>query len=507
MNKYLRIGKNVLKASNKPIITFNSLNIAKISNRSLGEVRILQTFLFKQKDSLNNKINKFHSTKIVPRNVEFKLADIGEGIAEVSIKEWYVKVGDKVKQFDKICEVQSDKATVTITSRYDGVITKLYYNVEDTAAVGKPLVDIESEEVQDSQAPVSHSEIISDSLERTDSSNSSADFKVNKVLATPSVRKMAMENGVNLADVQGSGKDGRILKDDIVRFLNNSNNNSNNILPVKKVQEPQVPSFEKFKKESQQTPSYANQKNHHQLPKVAFKNLVADKREQIKGVKKAMVKSMQQANNIPHFSYCDEYEMTHLIEFRNQIKGVGKERGVSVSYLPLIIKACSLALHSYPILNAHVDEKCETITYKAAHNIGFAVDTNEGLMVPNIKSVETKSIFEIASELNRLTGLAASSKLAPGDITGGTFTLSNIGSIGGTYMKPIILPPEVAIGALGKIQKLPRFDHKENVIVGNIMQVSWSADHRVIDGATMARFSNLVKKYIENTSFLLIDLK
>lgn len=127
--------------------------------------------------------------------------------------------------------------------------------------------------------------------------------------------------------------------------------------------------------------------------------------------------------------------------------------------------------------------------------------------MPNIKNCETKTIVDIAAECNRLQSLAQLSKLGPSDLTGGTFTLSNIGSIGGTYMKPVILPPEVAIGALGKIQKLPRFDHDDNVKVANMMSVSWSADHRVIDGATMARFSNLVKKYVENLNLLAMDLK
>lgn len=156
---------------------------------------------------------KFTDTSAI---LQFKLADIGEGIAEVSIKEWYVKVGDTVKQFDKICEVQSDKATVTITSRYDGVISKLHYNVDDTAFVGKPLVDIETEE--SGNAHSAPTETISDSLERTEPP-ASQEFRVNKVLATPSVRKMAMEYKVDLEQVIGSGKDGRILKEDIIRFV------------------------------------------------------------------------------------------------------------------------------------------------------------------------------------------------------------------------------------------------------------------------------------------------
>lgn len=144
---------------------------------------------------------------------------------------------------------------------------------------------------------------------------------------------------------------------------------------------------------------------------------------------------------------------------------------------------------------------------KASHNIGIAMDTERGLIVPNVKNVQVHSVFEIATELNRLQKLGSLGQLSTTDLTGGTFTLSNIGSIGGTYAKPVILPPEVAIGALGAIKALPRFDQKGDVYKAQIMNVSWSADHRVIDGATMSRFSNLWKSYLENPAFMLLDLK
>lgn len=311
---------------------------------------------------------------------------------------------------------------------------------------------------------------------------------------------MANENKIRLEDIVGSGKDGRVLKDDIVKYLEQMSTN-------KPIDPPPVPTrnpeTQQYSKEVSTPPKVTAF-----VPRTSIiKNLKEDRKEPVKGVKKAMVKTMTQANTIPHFSYCDEFNMNSLIDLRSHMKEMSKQRGIKMTYLPIFIKACSIALNSFPVLNAHVDEKCENIIFKASHNIGIAVDTNDGLVVPNVKNVETKSIFEIANDLNRLQSLAMSSKLLPSDLTGGTFTLSNIGSIGGTYMKPVILPPEVAIGALGKIQKLPRFDHHNNVTVANIMQVSWSADHRVIDGATMARFSNQVKSYVENLSFLIMDLK
>ena len=147
------------------------------------------------------------------------------------------------------------------------------------------------------------------------------------------------------------------------------------------------------------------------------------------------------------------------------------------------------------------------MTYHNRHNIGVAVDTPHGLLVPNVKDVQGRSILDIANELTRLVNAGRENKLSPADLADGTFALSNIGAIGGTYAKPVILPPQVAIGALGKIQKLPRFDANDNVTAAHIMVGSWSADHRVIEGAQMARFSNKLKYYLENPNAMLLSLK
>jgi len=204
MNRYLSAARTLFK--HRPIV------------QNLSSISLFQPFRLETTSNLSFKIcRSFQTSRNLLGTFKFNLADIGEGIAEVSLKEWYVKVGDTVKQFDKICEVQSDKATVTITSRFDGVITKLYYEVEDTAFVGKPLVDIDSNEETEVQAVMT--EVIADSLEKTDNPPKQSEFRVNKVLATPSVRKMALENKVNLEKVAGSGKDGRILKEDIINYM------------------------------------------------------------------------------------------------------------------------------------------------------------------------------------------------------------------------------------------------------------------------------------------------
>merc|ERR1712071_367019 len=453
-----------------------------------------QNEILKRDTSSNTRF--FHvSRPFYGEKVPFKLSDIGEGITEVTVKEWYVKEGDKVAQFDPICEVQSDKASVTITSRYDGIIYKLHYAEDDLAKVGLPLVDIEVAESDTSVEELQEKDAIA-----LGDREEIFQLPVEKVLTTPAVRKMSKENNINLLDVQGSGRDGRILKEDMLRHMElktSSESIATTSLPparaITSVGSPKPPS----------TPNPTPQMKRPEAP------IGVNRTEPIKGFKKAMVKSMTHALTIPHFGYCDEIDMTSMGKLRKELKGNHslKERGVKLSFMPFFIKAASLALTEYPVLNASVDEACENITYKASHNIGLAMDTNQGLIVPNIKNVQSLSVLDIAEELARLLEAGNKGTLGSKDLTGGTFTLSNIGSIGGTYAKPVIMSPQVAIGAIGRIQVLPRFDHDSNLVKASIMQVSWSADHRVIDGATMARFSNLWKGYLENPSLMILNLK
>ncbi|XP_053179106.1 lipoamide acyltransferase component of branched-chain alpha-keto acid dehydrogenase complex, mitochondrial [Scomber japonicus] len=425
--------------------------------------------------------------------VQFKLSDIGEGIMEVTVKEWYVKEGDKVSQFDSICEVQSDKASVTITSRYDGVIRKVYYDVDATALVGKPLVDIETE----SSAEVIHEEDVVETPAMAREEHTHQEIKGHKTQATPAVRRLAMENNIKLSEIIGTGRDGRILKEDILNFLARQ---TGAILPPAPFQEitppPPAPPA---------PPRPAAVKAPPAVPRPVFTG--KDVTEPLKGFHKAMVRTMTAALKIPHFGYCDEVDLSRLVALRSELKAVAAGRGVALSYMPFFIKAASLGLLHFPILNASLDDSVQNITYKASHNIGLAMDTAQGLLVPNVKNVQLLSVFEIAQELNRLQALGTAGQLGTSDLSGGTFSLSNIGSIGGTYAKPVILPPEVAIGALGKIQILPRFDAGGHVVRAHIMNVSWSADHRIIDGATMCRFSNLWKEYLENPASMVLDLK
>ncbi|TRZ18236.1 hypothetical protein HGM15179_008902 [Zosterops borbonicus] len=374
--------------------------------------------------------------------VQFKLSDIGEGITEVTVKEWYIKEGDSVSQFDSICEVQSDKASVTITSRYDGIIRKLHYSIDDIAFVGKPLVDIEI----DPSKGVSPEEDVVETPPMSHEEHTHQEIKGHKTLATPAVRRLAMENNIKLSEVVGTGKDNRILKEDILNYLAKQTGailppspKAEIVPPVRRTET--VPAAPKDR--ARRTPVPVSRP-------IAFSG--KDRTEPVTGFQKAMVKTMSAALKIPHFGYSDEVDLTHLVQLREELKPLAEIRGVKLSFMPFFIKAASLGLLQYPILNASLDENCQNVTYKASHNIGVAMDTEQGLIVPNVKNVQVCSVFDIAVELNRLQSLGSAGQLGTSDLTGGTFTLSNIGTIGGTYAKPVILPPEVAIGALGKIQ-------------------------------------------------------
>jgi 2-oxoisovalerate dehydrogenase E2 component (dihydrolipoyl transacylase) len=423
--------------------------------------------------------------------VQFKLADVGEGIAECEVLKWHIKVGDKIKEFDPICEVQSDKATVEITSRYDGIVTKLHYATGSMAKVGSPLVDIDlGGSIVDGtpavDAPVGAVHAAAPVVP------AAAPPKGNgPVLATPAVRHIAKQKGIDLSTVVGTGREGRILKEDILQH-------------DQKKEQPAV-----------HTPPPATSTPSHlqaapTAPSAPSPAVEQQGREQVlplSGIRRVMARSMTAAAIVPHFGFNDEFSMDHLQHLRATLKPVAEARGVKLTYMPFFIKAASLALKQYPTLNSSINPELTELTVKHYHNIGVAMDTPHGLVVPNIKDVQDKSIFEIAQELTRLHAAALSNHLSRNDLAGGTFTISNIGTIGGTYASPVLVLPEVVIGAIGKIQKVPRYNAKGDLVPVHLLKVSWSADHRVVDGATMANFSNAMKLFVEKPEAMIADLK
>ena len=402
-------------------------------------------------------------------NKDFILPDIGEGIVECEVIEWKVKEGDLIEEDQIVVDVSTDKAIVEIPSMYNGRVTKLYYQESDTAEVHKPLFAIEVEgEEQSRGQPEDNKQAATVAVPVMEVPVISAAATSDKVLTTPTVRKMAREHSLDLATIAGTGKQGRVLKEDVLAYL--------------------------------------NQKAGKQTATVQV-NSIQDRREPIKGVRKIMAERMADCvATIPHFTFIDELDITELMGLRSDLVKNHSSDDLKITLMPLFIKALSLALNEFPIVNSRANTEFTELTYLASHNIGMAVDGKTGLLVPNIKNVQQLGLLDVAREVNRLTEAARSGVINPADLAGGSITISNIGVIGGTAAMPIINKPEVAIVALGKIQKLPRFDANNNIVSRSILTVSWSGDHRVIDGGTIARFNKLWKQYLEQPQTMLLAM-
>jgi len=405
---------------------------------------------------------------------DFILPDIGEGIVECEVIEWKIKEGDKIEEDQIVVDVSTDKAIVEIPSMYNGRITKLHYAEGDTAKVHQPLfvieldgAEAESSSSADNKSMQPASAVVEEVAEPCEIQ---ATGDSHKVLTTPAVRKMAREHQLDLATIVGTGKQGRVLKEDVLGFLAADK-------PV--------------------------------TSQVSVDNRVepVNRTEPIKGVRKIMAERMSEAvSTIPHFTYVDEVDVTALMTLRQDLKDSYGTDELKITLMPLFIKALSLAIKEFPILNSRTNDDFSELTYVASHNIGMAVDGKAGLLVPNIKNVQQLGVLDIAREVMRLTAAARSGKIDPKDLSGGTITISNIGAIGGTAATPIINKPAVAIVALGKIQTLPRYSDQGDLVARKIMTVSWSGDHRVIDGGTIARFNNLWSRYLEAPSTMFVAM-
>ena len=419
---------------------------------------------------------------------DFILPDIGEGIVECEIVDWLVAEGDTIAEDQPVCDVMTDKALVQIPAKYAGVVSKLYYAKGDIAKVHAPLFAIRRQ--GEATATMAAAQVAAPAVSSVNSAtvttaarpaaSDSAAAKGSKALASPAVRRLARELGVDLQLVPGSGDKGRVFKEDVRAFAQGT--------PVAAVSAPAA------------KPVAATS--------TAVVSSAENRVEPIRGIKAAMARQMAESvSSIPHFTYCEEIDLTDLIALRLQLKDQYAKQGVKLTMMPFFMKALSLAINEFPVMNSQPNADCTELTYFSAHNIGVAVDSKIGLLVPNVKGCEQKSILEIAAELTRLTDAAREGRVSPADLKGGTITISNIGAIGGTVATPIINKPEVAIVALGKVQALPRFAGNGQVVARQLMQVSWSGDHRIIDGGTIARFTNLWKQYLEQPSSMLLSLR
>ncbi len=340
----------------------------------------------------------------------FLLADIGEGIAEVELMKWFVKKGDKVKAFDRLCEVQSDKATVEITSRFDGVITAVHYTEGQIAKVGSALVDIEvagkSSTVGNvSAAPAVVPPAAAHSQQKSSHTSASSSTETRgAVLTTPSVRKIAKENSISLSALVGgkyaNGPKGRILKEDILAYIRDGMPSTSSVPTSTSSVSSGANAATPAVSVVSQTPPSTSHRNS------SFFGLgEMTKTVPIRGVQRLMVKSMDAARQVQTFVYADEVTVDSLVSLRSELIAANKrygDKGLKISYMPLLLKAASISLKKYPMLNSAVNKDASEVTYFASHNVGVAMDTPKGLVVPVVKNVQDLSIFEIAAEIQRL---------------------------------------------------------------------------------------------------------
>ena len=446
---------------------------------------------------------------------DFILPDIGEGIVECEIVKWNVAEGDEIEEDQAVVEVMTDKAVVEIPAKNAGTVHRLYYAQGDIAKVHSALFALEvAGEVTttsgtDDESPSAKnnaSSVVSQSSVNTQtngSSQQSAQISPSKfsdgeyeppiaiegkVLASPAVRRVAREKNIDLSTVEGSGKKGRILKSDVLNLqhsnVDTSSQNSRSSAPS----------------------SSTAEKGDLNSTSTVLKGSV--RTEKVRGIQAAMAKQMSASvYTIPHFTVSDELVMDNLMSLRKLLKPEFEAKNVKLSFMPFFVKAMSLALNEFPVINSQLNEDATEISYFTDHNIGFAVDSKIGLLVPNIKRVQDLSLLDIAVQMQDIIEQARAGRVAGEHLKGGTISISNIGAIGGITATPVINKPEAAIVALGKTQKLPRFDDEGNVSAQNIMAVNWSGDHRIIDGATMVRFNNLWMSYLTQPEKMLMHLK
>lgn len=409
---------------------------------------------------------------------DFKFADIGEGIHEGQILKWLYKEGDIIKEGETLVIIETDKVNAEIPSPVNGKIIKLGAKEGETINVGETLVLIDdgSKNTVDEKLNKEEnagvvgeievsSNVIASSQEIASETTTSA-----KALATPVARKLAADLGLDINQISGSGENGRVLKEDIYQ----ANNKAETIF--------------------QDKPVAKSQSIHENITRVPITKL-----------RKAIVNSMVQSKTmIPHTVLMEEINVSNLVEFRKSQKGLADKAGIKLTFMPFIVKAIALTIKSFPIFNASYDHENEEIVYKNYLNLGIAVDTVDGLIVPNIKNADQLSIIELAKEIELLAKQANERTLNLNQIQDGTFTITNYGSFETSFGTPIIKYPESAIMGIGRITKKPIVIENE-LAIGDILPISLAVDHRIIDGADAGRFIMKFKEYITNPMLLLLS--
>lgn len=438
---------------------------------------------------------------------EFRLPDIGEGIAEGEIVKWLVKEGDEVKEDDIIAEVQTDKAVVEIPAPVNGKVLRLHAKEGEVVNVGSVIVTFEvagdaagAEDASLLEQPSEQSQFViaQQALEKSEESAPSATPtpapaparpaagpRTGKVLATPGVRKYAREKGVDITTVSGTGRHGQVTKEDIDRML---------------------AAKERPAAITATTPAVETAPEAVEPTATPILADVGERRVPLRGLRRAVAESMVRSKfTAPHVTIMDEVDVSQLVALRSRLKPKAEEQGIKLTYLPFVVKALIAAARRYPELNASLDEEAQEIVYKTVYNVGIATATEQGLIVPVIHEADRKSILQLAEKIQELAQKARERKITLEELRGGTISVTNIGSAGGLFFTPIINYPEVAILGTGRITEKPVVRHGQ-IVVAPVMALSLSFDHRLIDGELAQRALNYIKELLHDPERLLMEV-
>jgi pyruvate dehydrogenase E2 component (dihydrolipoamide acetyltransferase) len=430
--------------------------------------------------------------------MDFKLPDIGEGVHEGEITKWLVKPGDTVKADQPMVEVMTDKATVEIPSPVTGTVDSLGAKEGETVKVGSTLLTIKEGGGAAKPAPKAEAKA-QPAIQKTEASRDEAPPKASapaapareerveeevlpfNVLATPATRKLARELDVNLKEVKGSGIHGRVTKLDVQMAAEG---------------------HQAATPRPSHTITGVESSSSTALAKAPAVPVGAVQRIPLKGLRKKIAEAMTRSKHTAaHFTYVEEVDMSEVARLRAGHKAEAEKRGVKLTFLPFILKALVPALKEFPYLNSSLDDAAGEIVLKGEYNIGVATDTPAGLIVPVIKSVDRKSIWDLAADIQALSERARIGKSTMDDLKGGTFTVTNAGSIGGVFATPVINHPEVAILGVNAVRKRPVVV-EDQIVIRDMMFLSISVDHRVVDGADAARFMNRLVYFLSDPTRL-----
>jgi pyruvate dehydrogenase E2 component (dihydrolipoamide acetyltransferase) len=391
---------------------------------------------------------------------QFRFPDVGEGITEGEIVRWLVREGDEVKSDQTLAEIETDKAVVEMPSPYSGTVLKLHFKEKDLIKVGQVLVTIgeKGEAVPEGEAAPA-----GPAPARPAVLPSGAAVRAGEAQATPKVRALARELGVEIGAIQGTGPGGRVTEEDV---------RSAKEKPAEKKPEIKI--------------------------KAKYDLFGSLERIPLRGIRRATAKKMRESlDKAAHVTHCDEADAQALVTLREKMRPEAEAAGIKLTYLPFIVKALIEALKLHPTLNAVLDDEEEEIVVKKYYNIGIAVDVPDGLIVPVVKMADQKSVLDIAAEIQALAKAARERTLDLADLKGGTFSITNVGVIGGDFATPIINYPEAAILATMKIAERARVENG-TVVVKRTLPLCLSFDHRIIDGAEAARFTRDLVRFLEN---------